>query len=153
MSEEMNTQNTEQQPTTQPADNGNQSGGKMFTQDDVNRIVSERLARDRQERSAQKEADARERSLQERENRMSCKEYLHENNYPAELLDVIDCSDVEKFKETVGKVNGLYEAAHNRPYFVSVKASNAPRFCDSNDGNRYSGGGSIDPIREAFMHK
>lgn len=152
MSEEMNTQNTEQQPTTQPADNGNPGGGKMFTQDDVNRIVSERLARDRQERSAQKEVDARERSLQERENRLSCKEYLHENNYPAELLELIDCSDVEKFKETIGKINGLYEAAHNRPYFASINPSNAPRF-DSSNGDRRPGGGSLDPIREAFMHK
>ena len=39
MSEE--TKDTTQQPTTQPADNGDQSGGKMFTQEDVNRIVSE----------------------------------------------------------------------------------------------------------------
>lgn len=152
MSEEMNTQNTEQQPTTQPADNGNQSGGKMFTQDDVNRIVSERLARDRQERSAQKEVDARERDLQTRENRMTCREFLNDNKYPAELLDLVDCSDVERFKETIGKINGLYEAAHNRPYFVSVKASNAPRFCSASDGNRHSGG-DYDPIREAFMNK
>ena len=37
----------EQQPTTPtPEENGGQ-GGKMFTQDEVNRIVSERLARER----------------------------------------------------------------------------------------------------------
>ena len=152
MSEEMNTQNTEQQPTTQPADNGNQGGSKMFTQDDVNRIVSERLARDRQERSAQKEVDARERDLQTRENRMTCREFLNDNKYPAELLDLIDCSDVEKFKETIGKINGVYEAAHNRPYFASIKTSNAPRF-DSSNGDRRPGGDGFDPIREAFMHK
>lgn len=37
----------EQQPTTPtPEENGGQ-GGKMFTQDEVNRIVSDRLARER----------------------------------------------------------------------------------------------------------
>lgn len=149
MSEEMNTQNTEQQPTTQPADNGNQGGSKMFTQDDVNRIVSERLARDRQERSAQKEVDARERDLQIRENRMTCREFLSDNKYPAELLDLVDCSDVEKFKETIGKINGLYEAAHNRPYFVSIDTTAAPRFASAGSG----GSGGYDPFREAFMHK
>ena len=149
MSEEMNTQNTEQQPTTQPADNGNQGGGKMFTQDDVNRIVSERLARDRQERSAQKEVDARERDLQTRENRMTCREFLNDNKYPAELLDLVDCSDVEKFKETIGKINGLYEAAHNRPYFSSIKEPQRHFAAPRSENN----GGSYDPFREAFMHK
>lgn len=148
MSEEMNTQNTEQQPTTQPADNGNQSGSKMFTQEDVNRIVSERLARDRKDRSTQDEADARERDLQARESRMSCREFLHDNKYPAELLDLVDCSDVEKFKETIGKINGLYEAAHNRPYFVSQTSATAHFTAPGK-----SDGGGYDPFREAFMHK
>ncbi len=37
-----------------PADNRGQSGKKMFTQDDVNRIVSERLARERVKAEAEK---------------------------------------------------------------------------------------------------
>ena len=146
MNEEI--KNTEQQPTTQPADNGNQSGSKMFTQEDVNRIVSERLARDRKDRSTQEEADTRERDLQARESRMSCREFLHDNKYPAELLDLVDCSDVEKFKETIGKINGLYEAAHNRPYFSSIKEPQR-HF----DAPGHGHGGGYDPIREAFMHK
>ena len=40
------TQNTEQQPTTPtPEASGDQGGERLFTQDDVNRIISERLAR------------------------------------------------------------------------------------------------------------
>lgn len=42
-----NNLNAEQQPTTPtPEENGGQ-GGKLFTQDEVNRIVSDRLARER----------------------------------------------------------------------------------------------------------
>lgn len=41
-----NTQDIQQQPTTPtPEASGEQGGERMFTQDDVNRIVSERLAR------------------------------------------------------------------------------------------------------------
>ena len=41
-----NTQDIQQQPTTPtPEASGDQGGERMFTQDDVNRIISERLAR------------------------------------------------------------------------------------------------------------
>ena len=52
MSEEIKNQNaTEQIVNAAPAENGEQSG-RMFSQDEVNRIVSDRLARDREKRSA-----------------------------------------------------------------------------------------------------
>lgn len=41
-------QDIQQRPTTPtPEASGDQGGERMFTQDDVNRIVSERLARER----------------------------------------------------------------------------------------------------------
>ena len=46
MSEEIKTTNTEQPTTPTPEASGGQ-GEKMFTQDEVNRIVSERLAREK----------------------------------------------------------------------------------------------------------
>ena len=45
-------------------------GGKLFTQDDVNRIVSERLARDRADRAAPSPEDEREKALKAREARL-----------------------------------------------------------------------------------
>ena len=59
MSEEIKNNEPQQQPT-QPAENG---AGKMFTQEEVNKIVSERLARDRESRSAQQQNDERESAL------------------------------------------------------------------------------------------
>lgn len=69
------------------------SDGKMFTQEDVNRIVSERLARERD-----KLVDDREKDLKAREARLDCRDYLDSKKYPAKLLDLLDSSDVEKFK-------------------------------------------------------
>lgn len=77
-------------------------GGKLFTQDDVNRIVSERLARDRADRDKPSPEDEREKALKARESRLDCRDYLDSKKLPAALLEVLDCSDVEKFKAAVG---------------------------------------------------
>lgn len=149
MSEEMNTQNTEQQPTTQPEDNGNQGSGKMFTQDDVNRIVSERLARDRKERTTQTEADAQEQALKARGSRLDCREYLLDKQYPADLLDLLDTSDPEKFKAAADKIHGLYADDSRKARFV-MPDGKPPRFTVPSSGTP---GGGYDPLREAFMRK
>lgn len=76
-------------------------GGKLFTQDELNRIVSERLARDRADRGTPSEADEREQALKAREARLDCREYLNSKKLSAALLDVLDTADVEKFKTAV----------------------------------------------------
>ena len=70
------------------------SDGKMFTQEEVNRIVSERLTREREKPVD----DEREKSLKAREARLDCRDYLDSKKYPIKLLDLLDCSDLEKFK-------------------------------------------------------
>lgn len=79
--------------TANPGANGG-TGGKTFTQEDVNRIVSERLAQERKKPVD----DEREKNLKAREARLDCRDYLDGKKYPAKLLDLLDCSDVEKFK-------------------------------------------------------
>ena len=74
------------------------TGGKTFTQDEVNRIVSERLAREREKFTQQPQEDEREKALKAREARLDCRDYLDSKKYPAALLDVLDSSDAEKFK-------------------------------------------------------
>lgn len=77
-------------------------GGKLFTQDELNRIVSERLARDRADRgTTPTPEDERESALKAREARLDCREYLNSKKLPAALLDVLDTVDVEKFKTAV----------------------------------------------------
>ena len=53
--------NTQQQTTPTPEG----TGGKMFTQDEVNKIVSDRLAREREKQTQQTALDEREKALRE----------------------------------------------------------------------------------------
>ena len=108
MNDEIKTMNTEQPTTPTPEENGGQ-GEKMFTQDEVNRIVSERLSREREKLAQQPKEDEREialrereRALEARESKNRCEDYLREINmstkYRDDFLDVLDTSDFDKFK-------------------------------------------------------
>ena len=76
---------------------------KTFTQEEVNNIVQERLARERA-KNEPTPAELREKELTARENKMSCKEYIAEQKYPSELLDLFDTTDTEQFKGNVEKM-------------------------------------------------
>lgn len=117
--EEINTtQNIEQQPaiTPTPEASGEPGGERMFTQDDVNRIVSERLARERQKTEPSPE-DTREADLRAREARLSCREYINAEGYPEALLELFDTGDAEKFKAAVAKLDGIVDlpSKHRKP--------------------------------------
>lgn len=105
MSEETKTTNTMPTNSTPEASGG--QGEKMFTQDEVNRIVSDRLARER-EKAEPKDDEreialrAREKAVEAREARYKCEDYLAEikvgEKYRADILSAIDTSDFDKFK-------------------------------------------------------
>lgn len=102
--EEYNNENMDQQlDNTQPAENGNQSGGRLFSQEEVNEIIRIRLERERKKHEPKEptEAEKREAALLARESRLKCKEHLHEMQLPYDLLDVFDTSDVNKFDRNV----------------------------------------------------
>lgn len=118
MEEITNNQNSEQQPNTQPAENGNQGGERMFSQTEVNQIIKDRLARERAKAAPQEptEAEKREKDLTARESRLNCRAYLMDNNYPAELLDVLDTSDIEKFRKAAATISRLMK--DQRPRYI-----------------------------------
>lgn len=116
------------------------TGGKTFTQEEVNQIVSDRLAR---ERAKQPTEDDREKALKAREARLDCRDYLDSKKYPAALLDVLDCSDVEKFKAAVdtmvGKFPSVVQSSETPPpYAFNTGVGPSARFNNS------------DPIAAAF---
>lgn len=101
MSEETKNQNIGQQPgNSTPEDKGGQ-GEKMFTQEDVNRIVQERLTKEWAKNSAPSD---KEQELAAREARLICREYLLESGGASVLLDVLDTSNPEQFKADVEKL-------------------------------------------------
>lgn len=117
--DEMKNENIDQQPNTQPEDNGTQGDERLFTQTEVDRIVKDRLARAKATPKEPTEAEIRDQELTARESRLSCREYLMDQGYPAELLDVIDTSDIEKFKTKADTVscllNSMTKAAKAEP--------------------------------------
>ena len=135
-----------QPETTHPEDTG-AAAGKTFTQEDVNRIVSERLARERdkaaQERAKVDPLQQRETELAAREAAMSCKEYIGSKGYPVALLDVLDTSDADKFKAQVDKLLELF------PDIDPAKAAKTPVAVSGSTGKS----SLSDRIAEAFRPK
>ena len=110
---------------------------KLFTQEEVNNIVKKRLyERKKQDQQntegdyskKEKNIEERESSVTIRENRVTCREMVVENGYPKELLDILDTSDPEKFKDHAEKLSKLYRAESqntNAPkVYPGVKPSN-----------------------------
>ena len=108
----MEDKNINQTNTQTPEEN---EGEKLFTQEQVNRIISDRLSREREKpRDAERENELNEKqkALEARENAITCREYISsldiENEHKKVFLDNLDTGDSEKFKATVdGLVKGL----------------------------------------------
>lgn len=89
----------EENAITQPEENG----ARTFTQEEVNKIVSERLARER----SKSEPTPEETKLQElaaRESRLTCREYVTEKNLNRELLNIFSTDNADSFKTNVEKL-------------------------------------------------
>ena len=122
-----NKQNQQPEATTHPVDNGVSASNKTFTQEEVNRIVSERLARERMKAAEEpSEADRREKDLAQRENALKCKELvLNSEDYPKELLEVFDTTDFDKFKESADKLLKAFPSIGKKAPRI-VKSQYAP---------------------------
>ncbi len=106
-----------QKATPTPEDTGGQ-GEKLFTQDEVNRIISDRLARERakaeQPKEDEREAALRERekALEARESKYKCADYLKEINIAAgcmdDLMEALDTTDFDKFKAVMDRLGKYF---------------------------------------------
>lgn len=128
MNENNQTQNAAEQ-NSQPAPvnatpaetRGNQieKPPRTFTQEEVNQIVSDRLNRERARQAAvDPHVEERERNLEARENGLKCREFISENGsrYPKTLLDILDTSNFDSFKETADKLlNAFPSIAQDAP--------------------------------------
>ena len=126
----MNNTETEQrtQPETVQHEGENTQPERTFTQEDVNRIVRDRLAKERAKTpEISPEMQQRIADLNAKESRLSCREYLAESGYPVEMLDILETSDVNKFKEKTEKiceVMSRYSQRGTRPTPLYIADSN-----------------------------
>lgn len=141
--------NTEMNQNADPA-SAQKTGEKTFTQDDVNRIVQDRLAKDRAKSS--EEITKREQELLQREFRLNSRQKLIDRGYPENILDALNCSSEEAFDKALDIIDGLIKErtpseAERADMEARMKAAaSAPKFTDKSEG-RASG---IDMIRKAM---
>ena len=88
---------------------GTQTGteGKTFTQDDVNRIVQERLAKERGK--GNEELEKRVAELDLRERKLNAVEALRKNGLPDYLVEALNISTDEAFKASMDAIVKLKE--------------------------------------------
>ena len=102
MEQNANNQNNNQ---TNNQNNNPDTGVKFFTQDEVNRIVSERLSRDRDARKA--ELDEREKALKARELAVMAAEKLAAAELPKELANVLKYDDEASLDAAINQLSNM----------------------------------------------
>lgn len=153
---EENTNMTEQ---TQAENAGNESevqgqeAAKTFTQDEVNRIIQERLERAKKQATKDQEAEYAQKiaQLQAREMKLMVKEQLSERRMPRELADIITCTDEKDLNnklEALQKIYGDKPKEEKPTGFIQVGCAHGGR---PYEGNTRGGLPSFgDPVRNAM---
>ena len=83
------------------------AGETTFTQEQVNKIVSDRLAREKVKSEAA--LAEREQQLAQRELLLTAKEKLAENALPVELLDALNVSSPEAMEKAITTLKGVID--------------------------------------------
>ena len=128
-----------------------QQQGRTFSQEDVNRIVQERLAKERSKGTSNEDLDKRAAELDLRERKLNAVTKLREKGLPDYLADVLNMNtddDLDKGIEAILKMKGETNGASNNgqipPGAVVVGRGNPI-------GVVRNGGGSSDKgLRDAF---
>ena len=106
---------------------GTLEGKTNFSQEDVNRIVSERLSQEKQK--LEREMSKKEAELKEKEFQMKAEQFLSVKGYPETLLKAFNCSDMDSLSSAVGI---LEEHFTLKPLLKDYRPGNpaALPFCD-----------------------
>lgn len=118
MSEQNVTTGSSQQEPQAQQTGAQGEGGKTFTQEEVNRIVQERLAR---AKTAQ-EPDARELELENRENALYLKEQIAAQKMPDALLEEMQGMNKETIDKCL-KILAPYVKKASEPILNAVGAT------------------------------
>lgn len=84
---------------------GTGTGERTFTQEDVNRIVSERLAKEKGK--GNEELDRRAAELDRRERRMNAVDELRKNGLPEYLVDALNMNTEEDFRKSIEAIKKM----------------------------------------------
>lgn len=98
-------ENNNNQQQNNNSNNNPETGDRTFTQEDVNRIVSERLSRERDKRTA--ELDEREKKLRQRELAVIAREKLEEAGLNKELCNVLRYDDEAEIDTAISQLKNI----------------------------------------------
>ncbi len=123
--------------------------GKTFTQEDVNRIVQERLAKEKGKVSSNEdfekknaELERKQTELLERENRLNALTALRGAGYPDELADVIRCGNADELKKSMEMIDKIIKERTPSKQEIESEATKAafaftmPMNVNNDDGIR-----------------
>lgn len=121
---------------------------RTFTQDEVNRIVQERLARAKNAPDNSGYAE-RERALDQRERRLEAREKLADAGLPKELSPLVNCSGKKEMEDSI-KLISTYFHGSNKPgsgYRISTGAASG---AGAGYSSGHTKGAADDEIRAAM---
>lgn len=113
---------------------------RTFTQDDVNRIVQERLAKEKGKGS--EELDKRAAELDKRERRMNAVDELRKNDLPDYLVDALNMDTDEDFQKSMEAIMKMRKESKPEEPKVVARGDLIGRIGGLNN--------PTDPIRKAF---
>lgn len=99
--------------TAETGDTTPTTGEKTFTQDDVNRIIGDRLAKEKAK--AEAELAQKEQEIQKRELLLTAKEMLTEHELPAALIEALNMSSPEALARSIQIIKDEFTIYGNRP--------------------------------------
>ncbi len=127
MNEELNQveqETTQVEQETQLEGSNTQAEGRLFTQDEVDKIINQRLSRERKklEEVIKEHTEThleREREVLKRELRLDARGFLEEYRIPLDVLDLLDYTDKESCvasleKVTTAMLKALEKAVNDR---------------------------------------
>lgn len=103
----------------------NPAEGRTFTQDDVNRIVGERLAKEKAK--TEQELSQRETELSKRELMLKAKEMMMDRNMPVELLEAINYTDEKTLNKSLDIIYNYINSGKFAPKLVGVTPAESTR--------------------------
>ena len=139
--------------------------GKTFTQEDVDKMISERLARQQKKfdekmeeaaklakmnaeqkaeyaaKKREEELTAREKAIQEKELRYTALGILEENKLPSQLVDCLNLTSADTCNASIEAIKKAWTEALTAAVDARLK-SNPPKYSDRNS--------QTDPFLEAF---
>ena len=132
-------------------ENNAQQGGRLFTQEEVDNIVKERLAREQKKNNninngmSPNEADYQDRlaDLEKRERMFEAQKQLHSKGLPEDAINLINFTDAESMQKSIEALESIHNKNREDAANAFLKGGKPPKAPPQHDPES-------DDVRKAF---